>query len=266
MADLPLPDSDELRELISDARARAVYKLLYENRGNPLSMLEIREILRGELPEQEQLDRRKRDLHPHFQIAKTRVGKTYKYELVGRRKGSDARAGISLRVRAQVLSEGRCRMCGRTPREDEVRLVVDHIIPQAWGGTDEPQNLQPLCEDCNQGKKDLFSDFDQHADRIREAIVHEEPHRRIGELLKSFEGDWVPSELVGVVASAVQHQEDWQKRLRELRVLDWDIDVQRRREKGRVRTSYRVITWQPWPSGSIRTEISRRERERGTNR
>lgn len=263
MDELPHPDSEELRRLVPDARARAVYRLLYDNRGNPLSMLEIRERLSGELPEQEQLDRRKRDLHPYFVIGRIREGKTYKYELVGRKPESGPRSGISLRLRAEVLSEGRCRSCGRWPREDDVKLVVDHVIPQTWGGTDERENLQPLCEDCNQGKKDLFSDFDEHADRLRTAIHHDEPHRRIGELLKAFGGDWVPSDLIGVVASAGQYQEDWQKRTRELRTLGWKIEVQRKRGGGRVRTFYRVSHWEPWPKGSIRAEIARRERTSG---
>jgi hypothetical protein len=37
----------------------------------------------------------------------------------------------------------------------------------------------------------------------------------------------VPSDLIGVVASAKQYQEDWQKRLRELRTLGWMIEYRR---------------------------------------
>ena len=260
MHELPPPDSDELRRLVRHSSSRAIYRLLYENRGNPLTMLEIRDKLKDELPEQEQLDRRKRDLHPHFVIVTTGHGKTTKHELVGRKPESANRTGISLRLRAEVLREGRCRTCGRTPSEDHIKLVVDHIIPQTWGGSDNPENLQPLCQDCNQGKKDLFSDFDEHADGIRAAIRHEGPHRRIGELLKAFRNEWVPSDLIGVVASAVQYQEDWQKRLRELRTLGWIIKVKKEHQADRVRTFYRATHWKPWPKGSIRKEITRRER------
>ena len=59
-----------------------------------------------------------------------------------------------------------------------------------------------------------------------------------------------------------QYQEDWQKRLRELRKLDWTIKSDRRKDPitRRVSTTYRAVTWQPWPAGSIRAEITRQER------
>ena len=59
------------------------------------------------------------------------------------------------------------------------------------------------------------------------------------------------------------YQEDWQKRLRELRVLGWKIDPSRRKEEGRSVAYYRLKRWEPWPEGNIRQEIRRRERERG---
>lgn len=37
----------------------------------------------------------------------------------------------------------RCRHCG------ELAEQVDHIIPQRSGGSDEPENLVPLCGPCN---------------------------------------------------------------------------------------------------------------------
>lgn len=146
--------------------------------------------------------------------------------------------------------------------EDSVKLQVDHKIPRNWGGTDDLENLQPLCEECNRGKKDLFGTFDQYADRIRQAVNYDEPHKRIGELLKAFDGDWVPSDLIGVVASAKQYQEDWQKRLRELRTLGWEIENRREKMERRTVTFYRAVHFEPWPEGNVRAEISRRERER----
>jgi hypothetical protein len=90
--------------------------------------------------------------------------------------------------------------------------------------------------------------------------------RRIGELLKAFDGDWVRSDILEMVAHAHQYQEDWQKRLRELRVLGWEIDHEKRRESGRVRTYYRVTRWRPRPSRPIRSEIRRRDQRRNARR
>lgn len=38
-----------------------------------------------------------------------------------------------------------CQRAGRITLADE----VDHIIPQAEGGTDDPSNLQAICEGCH---------------------------------------------------------------------------------------------------------------------
>jgi 5-methylcytosine-specific restriction endonuclease McrA len=59
-------------------------------------------------------------------------------------------------VRYDFLKEKgrRCQCCGRTPEQDGVRIVVDHILPlrRFWSSRLDPGNLQLLCDDCNQGK------------------------------------------------------------------------------------------------------------------
>lgn len=227
-------------------------------------MLEIRDHIVATFGEaQSQTDRRVRDLRKYFVIRSERgVDGEWHYHLVGwKQKPSVDTIPISLRVRAEVLASQRCAQCGRTPSEDGVKLAVDHKIPQAWGGGNEIENLQPLCEDCNSGKKDYYATYDSHSEEIKEAILHDEPHRRIGELLKAFEGKWVPSDLIGIVASAKQYQEDYQKRLRELRKLGWIIKSQRRYHEGtRVRTYYQATHCEPWGDGPIRAQISAAER------
>lgn len=47
----------------------------------------------------------------------------------------------------------RCPACGR--REPEIVLTRDHIVAVALGGTSFIENLQPLCEECNQNKGQL---------------------------------------------------------------------------------------------------------------
>ncbi len=227
-------------------------------------MLEIRERLADDLGEQEQLDRRRRELNRYFVIEKAGTGRNTRYQLIGRKAELESEAiGISERVRAEVLREGRCRMCGRTPTDDGVKLQVDHIMPQSWGGPNELQNLQALCEECNRGKKNYFDSLAAYGPAIRDASRHDEPHRRIGEILKAFAPDEVRSDVIEMVAHANQYQEDWQKRLRELRELGWVIKWRRKRdEAGRVRVYWRAEKWTPWPDGKIRAEISRREREK----
>lgn len=146
--------------------------------------------------------------------------------------------------------------------EHHVLLDVDHKVPAEWGGSDDADNLQPLCQECNAGKKNYYATYDKHAEEIRAAANYDEPHRRIGELLKAFQGDWVPSDLLGTVASMKQYQEDWQKRLRELRALGWVIKSRRRTDPttGRSSSYYCAEHWEPWPAGDIRVEISRREK------
>lgn len=260
---LPKPDSDELESLLRGSAERAIYRVLYENRGTPLSMPEIRERIGGDMASHEQLQRRRRDLNPFFLIEQTRAGPETRYELKARKESQRVPgSGISERVAAQVLQHGRCAMCGRTPLEDGVKLQVDHKIPKEWGGTDDADNLQPLCEEHNRGKKAFFATYDTHADRIREAIGFDEVHKRIGELLKAFAGEWIPTDLIGIVASANQYQEDYQKRLRELRALGWEFESKRAKEGRRIVSYYRLDHWEPWPDGSIRAEIRNRERRK----
>lgn len=59
---------------------------------------------------------------------------------------------VSKRLRYEVLRRDghTCRYCGRA--SPEVTLTVDHVVPVALGGTDDPNNLAAACRDCNAGK------------------------------------------------------------------------------------------------------------------
>lgn len=61
--------------------------------------------------------------------------------------------GITPVQRARILERDdfTCRRCGSKPA-DGIRLVVDHVVPVALGGSKDAHNLQTLCEPCNQGK------------------------------------------------------------------------------------------------------------------
>jgi hypothetical protein len=57
---------------------------------------------------------------------------------------------ISKRLRYEILSRDgfACVYCG----SDSTQLHVDHVVPQALGGTDDSTNLATACADCNLGK------------------------------------------------------------------------------------------------------------------
>lgn len=94
---------------------------------------------------------------------------------------------VSKRLRYEILRRDNhaCRYCGATA--PDVKLNVDHVIPQALGGSDEPTNLVTSCRDCNAGKtssmpnatpvadieQDTFREaarLKQEAERLREGI------------------------------------------------------------------------------------------------
>lgn len=260
---LPVPDDPDLERMLSTAAHVALYGYLYSRRDDPPTMNEIRAFLAaqsgGTAPAQ--TDRRVRDLRDLFDIEAVVLKGDHRYRLRGwspvRKDGM--RKAIGSRIRALVLAPQRCAQCGRTPLEDHIKLVVDHKLPREWGGSDAVDNLQPLCQDCNEGKKAFYATYHEHAELIRAAAGYESPHERIGELLKAFKGDWVPSDLISIVASLGQYQEDWRRRLRELRVLGWVINSKRKKDAltGRTLTWYRVAHWKPWPDRLIRSEIDR---------
>lgn len=265
---LPDPTSAELHVAVRSTELRRIYEFLYENRDHPPTMVEIETYLRevtGNI--RSQRGRRVRELYPTFQIDKTPTFPP-RYLLVGWKSNAETKpkSSIGRRVRAQVLQPQRCAMCGKTPLDDGVKLVVDHKLPQAWGGTDDLDNLQPLCEMCNSGKKDHFGTFDEFADKIKQAATFMEPQRRIGELFLAFGTDeWIRSDLLAMVANAKEFQEDWHRRMRDLRYIGWDYAHRNRRENGRVRSYYKLTKSAPWPDdilGEIKREFDRRRTAR----
>ena len=65
---------------------------------------------------------------------------------------------VSKRVRYEVLRRdgNRCRYCGADA--DESPLTMDHVVPVALGGSDDPSNLVAACKDCNAGKTSTAAD------------------------------------------------------------------------------------------------------------
>ena len=203
------------------------------------------------------LDRRKRELKKWFLIkkgistsvvaGKKRTVTLYKF---GGDKSEIVDEGqVNLKIRAEIIRSGhlRCQMCGRSVDKHGIALVVDHKKPREWGGTNEPENLWAICEDCNAGKKAYFSSLKVNSELMKSVTAHASVHVRIGELFKAV-GIGVPvsSQLLDVVAD----QDDWQKRLRELRypVIGWEIDIKLYRSNtGRKQCDYILREFKPWP-------------------
>lgn len=62
---------------------------------------------------------------------------------------------VNYTTRRKVLTRdgNQCIRCGAT-----THLTIDHVIPRAHGGTNQTENLQTLCRDCNT-KKGSFLDL-----------------------------------------------------------------------------------------------------------
>lgn len=77
---------------------------------------------------------------------------------------------VSKRLRYEILRRDnhRCRYCGATA--PDVPLRVDHVLPVALGGGDDPSNLVAACQDCNAGKAASTPDAALVADVSEDAI------------------------------------------------------------------------------------------------
>lgn len=65
---------------------------------------------------------------------------------------------VSKRLRYEIFRRDNhtCMYCGRSV--PEVKLTVDHVVPQALGGPDDSSNLVAACFDCNNGKSSSAPD------------------------------------------------------------------------------------------------------------
>lgn len=85
------------------------------------------------------------------------------YILTGLEKGDVTARQISKDVRQAVLQRygATCQLCGRGPYDTDpynpsrrIILHIDHILSLKDGGTNEIDNLWPVCSVCTEGKKE----------------------------------------------------------------------------------------------------------------
>jgi hypothetical protein len=214
-----------------------------------LDIVQIRQSLPQDIGVQQHLDKRIRELRYYFSIPLRRVNKKAVYVYEGELAAPAVDDGaISARLRAEVLhkAHGRCEMCGKTVAGDGVKLQIDHKIPRTWGGATVLDNLWALCQLCNGGKRDYFSSFN---DADMQAIMEKESvYERLAETLRLHVPKPTPSWLLEFIANFDDFQEDWQKRLRELRSLGLEISVTKRKNAaGKVQSAYRLDKWVELP-------------------
>lgn len=71
-----------------------------------------------------------------------------------RRRGTAEQRGYGTAwraLRAKLLRGAYCVICGH-PGSTNNPLSLDHVVPKARGGSDDPGNLQPLCRQHNSAK------------------------------------------------------------------------------------------------------------------
>lgn len=116
---------------------------------------------------------------------------------------------ISKRLRFEILRRDNhaCRYCGGSA--PDVKLVVDHVVPAALGGSDEPSNLVTACEPCNSGKSATPADAAVVADVEADALRWSRAMERATEIARTS------------LAERARFREDWRADIWGEWTFDW---------------------------------------------
>jgi HNH endonuclease len=243
----PHPHLDTIEDKLNHV-SKAVLDLLRKNpKGLDIDQIKAKISVGAD---QMHLDKRLRDLRKFFKVPRKKVeGRwVYVYEGPNPNLGKTTRITTTQRARILNLAKGRCQNCGASIDKDGIRLEVDHRIPQEWGGSDDDENLWAICVPCNHGKKNFFESFNPQ--EMAELVAIKSVHERIAKFLRMHKGQWVDSPSIEDVANLRDRQDDWQKRLRELRypVIGMEIEVTRYKTvQGSHRSRYRLVKWVDLP-------------------
>ena len=140
---------------------------------------------------------------------------------------------LSRRLRFEILRRDNytCRYCGASA--PDAKLTVDHVIPVALGGGDEPNNLVTACAPCNAGKSSIpadaaiVEDVDATALLFAKAIERATEQRRatltdLAEKCAAFDRIWVlwknPSE------EPMPRPDGWRSSIEQFLALSLDMD------------------------------------------
>lgn len=155
-----------------------------------------------------------------------------------RNQGKDGQpVAVSKRLRYEVLARDNstCQTCGRTA--PEVKLTIDHVVPQALGGDDEPSNLATKCQDCNNGKSSSSPDAPAVAavaeDALRWSEAMQEAARQMSaqlagdrSVLAEFDACW-RKWTCGPAKTPIPRPDDWQASVTAFLAAGMPMDVLR---------------------------------------
>ena len=138
--------------------------------------------------------------------------KSYRLVSLSRSERSVQGAALGAKQRYRILARDHstCRRCGRTI-DDGIKLVVDHILPREWGGSNDDSNLWTLCEECNLGKKAWQSDVD--AQTMTALLKEPSGRKRLRRFFEMRPNQLITKEELQIVAGIG----DYARRIRELR-------------------------------------------------
>lgn len=180
---------------------------------------------------------------------------------------------ISRRLRFEILRRDlhTCRYCGA--KAPDVKLTVDHVIPVALGGGDDPTNLVTACVDCNGGKTSIapdsaiVADVEEDALRWAEAmsLAAQQRHAEWASIdysVRLFDAEWKEW-------GDMPRQADWRSSIERFLANGLDAQVLTRfvrvamESKVSARDVWRYFCGCCWNEISDRQEIARRLVEDG---
>ena len=128
---------------------------------------------------------------------------------------------ISSKLRAMVMirDNSTCQMCGKNVKDDHIRVHIDHIIPLSWGGATELDNLQVLCSDCNEGKKNFVSS--ENPDLMIEINRANSTKERLRIYFEYYKNEEIDVDRLAVIAKT----REWTRALRYVR-SDYNMDIE----------------------------------------
>ncbi|WP_344877755.1 HNH endonuclease [Allokutzneria multivorans] len=186
--------------------------------GETFTMRQLRSNLGNEgVPESaEHLNRRLRALRPDGWLIASYKDEpqnlptdTYRLDKKGSRGWLGERApkdSVSQKNRRLVFERDghRCTVCGvgvREPYPGEpgtaAKITIGHLIPQARGGSSQPENLQTECARCNEPLRDILANPETRDEILKD--VQNLPHTDIESLLSWLEKKRRPRSKVDVI-------------------------------------------------------------------
>ena len=116
-----------------------------------------------------------------------------------------------LKAKVLLRDQSTCQMCGKTVRDDHIKIHIDHIIPHSWGGETLLENLQCLCKDCNEGKKNW------EASENPDLMMRVSQATNTGERLRIFFEFYPDKEIPVTRLSVIAKTREWTRELRRIR-------------------------------------------------